>query len=63
MSKASHNKVIELIKRLNTNHINSKKDLKCIIQYFANNMDSSWYKHLKMANITKHSKVWWNENC
>ena len=55
--------IVELIKRLNTNHINSKKDLECIIQYFANSMDSSWYKHLKMANITKHSKVWWNENC
>jgi len=56
-------KVIESIKRLNTNHINSKKDLECIAQDFANSIDISWCKHSKIANITKHSKVWWNKNC
>ena len=55
--------VIELIKRLNTNHINSKKDFEHIIQDFTNSTDVSWCKYSRLANITKHSKVWWNENC
>lgn len=48
--------VIKLINRLNTNHINNKEDLEYIIQEFTNSMDKAWCKHVKMVNITKHSK-------
>jgi len=48
--------VIKLFNRLNTNYINSKEGLKYIIQEFTNIMNKAWCKHVKMINITKHSK-------
>ena len=51
-------KLIRAIKRLNTENIPSREVLKQIIQIFTNNMDRIWYKHSKIVNITKHSKVW-----
>ena len=55
--------LIEAIKGLNMDDIQIKEDLKHIIQTFADCMKKIWYKHLKIVNITKYSKVWWNENC
>ena len=48
--------IIELVKRLNINHIRSKKDFKQLVQEFTHNTDEIWFKHSKMVNITKYSK-------
>ena len=60
-SKEEHNfvvNIINLIKGLNTNHINSKDNLEVIIQDFANNTNNIWFKYLKLVNITKYSNLW-----
>ena len=60
-SKEEHNFVIDimnLIKDLNTNHINSKDDLEVIIQDFAKNTNNIWFKCSKLVNITKCSNLW-----
>ena len=36
------------------------KSLENIIQVLAINIDSSWQKYSKNVNITKHFRVWWN---
>ena len=56
-------KLIKVITRLNTENISSKEILEQVIQKFANNTDRIWFKHSKVVNITKHSKVWWDKNC
>jgi len=63
-SKEDHNFVADaknLIKGLNTFHINSKDNLENIVQEFANNMDEFWFKHSKLVNITKHLNSWCNK--
>ena len=60
-SEKEHNFVIDvnnLIKDLNTNHINSKNNLEIIIQDFTNNMNNIWFKYSKLVNITKYSNLW-----
>ena len=57
------NKLIEAIKGINTENIQSKEVLKLVVQSFASHTNRIWYKHLKIINITKHSKEWWDENC
>jgi len=54
---------IKSIKRINTDHIKSKKNLEQIVQDFACNMEKIWFKHSKIVNITRHSKSWWNKEC
>ena len=44
-------------------NILNKEILKWIVQKFTNNIEQFWYKHSKIVNITKHSKLWWNEEC
>ena len=59
-SKEEYNFVVDimnLIKGLNTNHINSKDYLEVIIQDFANNANNIWFKYLKLVNITKCSNL------
>jgi len=46
-----------LIRSLNTFHINSKEDLKNVVQKFTNNTNDIWFKHSKLVNITRHSKL------
>jgi len=48
---------------MDTFSIQSIKALKNIVQMLAININNTWYKYSKNVNITKHSKVWWNENC
>jgi len=47
---------IKSIKRINTDHIESKENLEQIIQDFVCNMNEIWFKHLKIINITRHLK-------
>ena len=28
-----------------------------------NSIERIWFKHSRNVNITKHSKLWWNEEC
>ena len=37
--------------------------LENMVQMIAINIKNSWLKHFKNINITKHSKVWWNDDC
>ena len=48
---------------MNTSSIQSIKALENIIQMIAINIDSTWLKYSKNVNITKYSKVQWNEDC
>ena len=50
------------IKKLNTNLLLSVDTLETIVQSLADNIDKIWQKHSKVVNITKHSKVWWDDN-
>ena len=34
-----------------------------IVLSWADIVDWSWSKHSKFINITKHSKIWWNDKC
>ena len=43
--------------------IHNIEALENIIQMLAINIENIWLKHFKKVNITKHSKVWWNNNC
>ena len=55
--------LIYSIKRLSTDPISSIDALEIIVQKFTNNIDRIWHRHSKMVNITRYSKVWWNNNC
>jgi len=55
--------VIDLVKDLNTSHIDSIEVLESIVQNFTDCTDNIWFKHSKLVNITRHSKLWWNNNC
>ena len=37
--------------------------LENIVQILATNIENIWLKHSKNVNITKYSKVWWDNNC
>jgi len=39
------------------------KILERVMQEFASIAEKLWHKYSKHVNITKHSKVWWNEKC
>ena len=50
--------LIEAIKRLNMENIQSKKVFEQIVYLFASDTERIWYEHLKVVTITKHSKNW-----
>jgi len=50
--------LIETIKGLNTELISSKEILEQIVKQLTNNMEKIWFKHSKIVDITKHSKLW-----
>ena len=50
------NKLIEAIKRLNIENIQSKEVLEQIVHLFTSDIERIWYKCLKVINITKYSK-------
>ena len=55
--------LINSIKGLNIESIQSIDTLEAIIQLITNNSDRIWHKHSKIVNIIKHSKAWWDNNC
>jgi len=56
-------KLINAIVKLNTENISNKEMLEQLLQIFANDIDRLWFKYSKVINISKHSKVWWNDDC
>jgi len=49
-------KLIDAIKRLNIENIQSKEVLEYIVQSFADYTERIWYKYSRVINITKYSK-------
>ena len=43
--------------------IQDTESLEEVVQLLVPNIKNIWFKHLKMVNITRHSKAWWNEDC
>ena len=56
------NEVIKAIKDINTSNLSNVISLKNVIYAFARSMERIWEKNLKIVNITKHSKSWWDMN-
>ena len=52
--------LVNNIKNMDMSSIHCIERLENIIQVLAINIDSSWQKYSKNVNITKHFKVWWN---
>ena len=50
------NNLIEAIKGMNMENIQSKEVLDQIVQLLASITEKIWYKHSKVVNITKYSK-------
>ena len=50
--------ITNLVKSLNTIHIDSIEDLESTVQKFIDCTDKIWLKHSKMVNITRHLKLW-----
>ena len=50
--------ITNLVKSLNTIHIDSIEDLESTVQKFIDCTDEIWLKHSKMVNITRHLKLW-----
>jgi len=55
--------VIAFFSKLDTSNISEISQLEKIVTDFANIVESAWTKNLKIVNITKHSKSWWNNDC
>jgi len=55
--------VIVSVTKLDTSNISDILKLERVVNDFANIIDSAWTKNLKIVNITKHVKSWWNDNC
>ena len=57
------NNLVKAIKLINISNLLNVKLLKNIVLSFARSIERIWEENLKMVNITKHSKSWWNINC
>ena len=55
--------LIKAIKNIETNNIPDIDHFNSIVLEFASLLENIWAKNLKIINITKHSKSWWNMNC
>ena len=57
------NKLRNKISCINTTNIYNCEKLEEVTQEFTSIVEELWYKYSKYVNITKCSKVWWNEEC
>ena len=55
--------IIPSFAKLNLSNISNISDLEKVVLDFVNIIDCTWMKYLKLVNITKHSKSWWNDKC
>ena len=55
--------LIEVIRNIDNNNIFDVDYLDSIVLEFASLIENIWVKNLKVVNIMKHSKSWWNINC
>jgi len=54
---------INTIKNLNILNFSDIHALENVVNDFAKNMDNVWNKNVKLTNIMRHSKSWWDDNC
>ena len=57
------NEVITSFTKVDISNISNILDLDEIVSIWADIVDCSWTKNLKLVNITKCSKSWWNDKC
>ena len=43
--------------------IQNAKTLEEVVQLLSSKIEESQHRNSKLVNITRHSKVWWNEDC
>jgi len=61
--KSFINDLIKEIKAIDTNNLTNVKLLEKVINLLANTIEETWYKNLKIVNITIYSKSWWDLKC
>ena len=64
-SKEEHMFIKEVIisfAKLDILSISNIPDLEEVVSDFADIVQHTWMKYLKLINITRHSKTWWNNN-
>ena len=57
------NKLKNVLENINIENISSIKTLERTVQEYMRILNLTWYKFSKNINITKCSKVWWNNKC
>jgi len=57
------NEVIALFSKVDASSISNVYDLDEVVLSWVDIVSCSWSRHLKPINITKCSKIWWNDKC
>ena len=56
-------KLIKTISSINTSNLSNVDSLKNVVLTLTCSIERIWKENLKVVNITKHFKSWWDENC
>jgi len=51
------------LRNLNTSDLSDSDRLENVVNTHAVTIKHVWRKNVKQTNITRHSKIWWNEDC
>ena len=54
---------ISVIKNLNISNLLDIRLLEYTVNDFVKKVNDAWNKNVKLTNITKYSKSWWDNNC